>query len=58
MPGRELVRRIKLNELFQSRDQVHAFVDQAGAGQAACCTARLKTLPAFWQAMPLQTGLP
>ena len=30
LPGRELVRRIKLNELFQSRDQVHAFVDQAG----------------------------
>ena len=30
LPGRELVRQIKLNELFQSRDQVHAFVDQAG----------------------------
>ena len=30
LPGRELVRRIKMNELFQSRDQVHAFVDQAG----------------------------
>ena len=30
LPDRELVRRIKLNELFQSPDQVHAFVEQDG----------------------------
>ena len=30
LPDRELVRQIKLNELFQSPDQVHAFVEQDG----------------------------
>ena len=30
LPDRELVRRIKLNELFQSQNQVHAFVEQDG----------------------------
>ena len=38
LPGRELVRRIKLNELFQCRDQVHAFVDQAGRRTRPCWT--------------------